>query len=427
MTRMPISIRIDLASAFLFMLLICTASVVHAEEEKRFIRIYWDDSIFLTKDHAWFGYSPRTRRDAAFYQRPHFDCAGLRAFCVDWEIDEDTFEVREPVERTLQLKAYNIRLLDARFRYPFAIILRADTFDFEARTLSIVHEDGFEEEFTDGVIAPYETDLPTHEQRHAMLDLHVQFHMHGPRVGYFKIGEAVRGKEALQFWQELLGLHPQRECDEFNCGIVVAASKSGDPAIAYCAVKNTRLGIGFPFECITVAFQKDADWYVLSEDAPYDWEGHGLGMDIFCEKNTTLTLPGIASNLIDVFRDERTNIGLQVSREADGLIVLAGKKTAGDSKFFKGYYEKVYALFNIYMSKDSDAEFIERDENVVEYEKSVMVVGVYNLLISAEPSPHGRDYRDVGTTSLNEDVVWVQNQIKRIMSLAVGDCGVTEM
>jgi hypothetical protein len=120
----------------------------------------------------------------------------------------------------------------------------------------------------------------------------------------------------------------------------------------------------------------------------------------------------------------KTNIDLIASKKSDEQYVLSGKHVGKNSKFFHNYFEKAFAFYTVSAGK-----------NVATGKRTLTIEGLYNLLISAEPSPDAKDYRDFGTPSEGEShLAWFQGQVlsiveKKVMS-KVGShiaCGVIDV
>jgi hypothetical protein len=82
-----------------------------------------------------------------------------------------------------------------------------------------------------------------------------------------------------------------------------------------------------------------------------------------------------------------------------------------NSRFVSGYYDKSYASYKV--SKGAD---------------DIEVSGLFNLLISAEPSPNGVDYRDIGKgASGQSDLDWFQAQVIDILKKGLSENGKREV
>ncbi|TGS71701.1 hypothetical protein EN844_01575 [Mesorhizobium sp. M3A.F.Ca.ET.201.01.1.1] len=203
---------------------------------------------------------------------------------------------------------------------------------------------------------------------------------------------AVGGKVALETWRRLVGRLPKREClsDGDYCSVVVNASRDKLPALAYCEIANAPAGLGFPFKCQTVAYATEGRWFVRSFSSPEQIDG-GAASGAYCQFASDKTNDEIAELLVSALKNGATNIQTTIAKRSNGESVVSGKKIAEDSKFFSGYYEKAFAVYTISRYKNDDGN------------EKVSISGIFNLLISAEPSLDGKLYRDFGVASNDPD------------------------
>jgi hypothetical protein len=224
---------------------------------------------------------------------------------------------------------------------------------------------------------------------------------------FTEVETTIGGVEALALWRQLLGRKPtNQECDEDYCAVVVSASRRGDEAIAYCLINGSKkLGLAIPFNCQVVAFKRQKLWYIYSYDGPEGCDGCGAAEGASCAFTTSASIDKIEEEFISAMKIGKTNITLIEDRRAKGVIVLAGKNVATNSKFFSGYYDNSFAKYSISESKDGN-------------HRSINIDGLCNLLISAEPVSGGNDYHEIGHAKNSDgmsDVEWFQNQVLTIV------------
>jgi hypothetical protein len=218
------------------------------------------------------------------------------------------------------------------------------------------------------------------------------------------------GEYALHLWKSLVGKFPDRTCDQADdyCSVVVNAKRDGNDALAYCTIANSRVGLGYPFNCSAVAFKKATDWYIYSLNGPEQCDGCGATSGASCDIETELSPAEVEPLFLKAMKLGKTNIDLvEISKNSDS-IDLAGKKIATDSKFYAGYYEKSSANYQIYSTSNGDPDPEAR-------RKFIVVAGIFVMLISAEPSKSAQDYREIG------EIKWFQDQVLKIIKEQVGD------
>ncbi|MBR0799071.1 hypothetical protein JQ615_27155 [Bradyrhizobium jicamae] len=223
---------------------------------------------------------------------------------------------------------------------------------------------------------------------------------------YAAASSALGGPYALSLWQSLLNRRPTRECLQTGqyCSVVVKGSIDDREAMAYCAIQNSSIGAGIPFNCEIVAYKyRDRDpWYVLSYDGPRQCDGCGAAAGASCTLDTKLPLEKIVASFVAAMKDGRTNLQLNELKKTASKITLVGRNEATVSKFYAGYYDKSYASY-VVESNDDDGR------------RYVTIEGLFNLLISVAPSSQGKDYREFGRGKGDADLEWFQGQVLDIV------------
>ncbi|MEH2492470.1 hypothetical protein [Bradyrhizobium sp. AZCC 2230] len=245
------------------------------------------------------------------------------------------------------------------------------------------------------------TELPEHT---VVLGHESQSHVFAPA------DQAIGGMDALEFWKEQVGKRPNRQCLEVQdfCSVVVHGDRKGSEAYAYCSIMNSPIGLGFPFNCNVVAYEEKGGWYVLSYDTPQIREG-GAAFGADCEFETKMSLDDVLANFQSIMKNGITNIDLKEFSRKKQEVSVAGKNLATPSKFFAGYYDNAYAVYTV---KVAEADPYHK--------RSVSIGGLFNLLISVEPSDRSKDYRDIGDGNSDSDLEWFQNQVLAIIKHDLG-------
>lgn len=217
--------------------------------------------------------------------------------------------------------------------------------------------------------------------------------------------ETIGGEYALGLWKGQIGKRPQRICDEVGdyCAVVLPAKYDHKAAIAYCAIMNSAIGLGTPFYCNVVAYKQGQRWWIFSYGSPEQCDGCGAGGGASCSFFTAVGKEKVVLAVVAALKDGRTNIELKsISESADGTITLAGRNVAVPSKFYSGYYDKSYAVYKVSSSPSKGGAVYTVD-------------GLFNLLISVEPSKKGIDYREIGKSSEDDDLFWFQEQVHDVL------------
>jgi hypothetical protein len=311
--------------------------------------------------------------------------------------------------RTKPAKKDDVYGVGLKFKNPIAVLpehsLKSEAEESEA-------DDWGERAKNAGYLArrpPFTLEVLSEASIAAVTEVHSTLGNAGESHAFSPVDETVGGDYALNLWRTLVGKAPTRNCftESDFCSVVVRAEHGDREAIAYCAIMNTEIGLGLPFNCSVVAFNGGAKWFVFSYDSPEQCDGCGAGSGVSCSVKGDDTIDQIASLLISAVKAGRTNLELKpIKRTSDGLTLL-GKNTATNSRFVSGYYDKSYASYTV--SKGADG---------------IEVSGLFNLLISAEPSPNGVDYRDIGKgASGQSDLDWFQAQVIDILKKGLSENG----
>ena len=326
---------------------------------------------------------------------PLIDCAFLDMKTKCWKIKPAT--------------KYDVYGVGLKFKNPIAVLPRHSLEE-------PVVDDWAERLKSPGYLArrpPFALEVLSEASVAAITEVHDTLGNAGESHAFSPVDETIGGDYALNLWRSFIGKAPARNCfagGDF-CSVIVPAEYGDRDAIAYCAIMNTEIGLGLPFNCSVVAFNGDTKWFVFSYDSPEQCEGCGAGSGASCSVKGDDTIDQIASLLVSAVKAGRTNLDLKpIKRTSDGL-TLAGKNTATNSKFVSGYYDKSYATYTI--TKGADG---------------ISVDGLFNLLISAEPSPNGVDYRDIGKgASGQSDLDWFQAQVIDILKKGLSENGKREV
>ena len=224
-------------------------------------------------------------------------------------------------------------------------------------------------------------------------------------VGFSAVSTTVNGDAALAFWRSMVGQMPKRECRETNnyCAVILSATQNGRPALVYCGVANTKIGIGLPFNCRFVAFQGKQSWYVLSYLGPSWCDGCGASSGAYCTLQSNVKLNDAAKIFAVVVKSSKMNLSLSMEN-VRGEVRLTGKNTAINSQFFDGYFDRSFAVYNMSARNRDDGK------------REIVIEGLFNLLISAEPSQEAKYYRDIDANA--DDVLgnlgWLQEEVSKI-------------
>lgn len=390
------------------------------------IIIRWDETELLVTNeaaHLQEHDSPAMNRFASFAE----ECAFLdkKATCVSFK-----------TTRSLEWENYGV---DLYFLRPIAIIpiTWSEVKKREERDAANAEEDP-EDSWSEKARNPeyvkklrdYEVPEPTEASLSDMVETYGDLGWESSQEDVFaRADEAIGGLAALKTWKGLLGRAPKRLClsDLDYCSVVVSATYGGFEALAYCEVMNSPIGLGLPFKCQTVAYLREGNWYVRSFSGPEQTEG-GAVSGAYCTFVTDKTNDEMAALLAKALKDGITNIELKPIKQPNGDVILSGKKIAVDSRIYQGYYEKAFAVYTI--SRDLSAE-----DDVVK----TSISGLFNLLISAEPSQNAALYRDFGlattvdlTTSLipnrqeaddqsyESDLQWFQSVVLDVINNGMG-------
>ena len=247
-----------------------------------------------------------------------------------------------------------------------------------------------------------------------ILNTHVNLDKNGSNTYRFgPVTDVANGEYVLETWKMLAGMKPTRDCLERDdyCSVVTKALVNGRDALAYCAVMNSQDGLGLPFNCAAVAYEDGGRWYVFSADGPAAdqdcKDGCGETSDEECTIPSpgSLTLEQVATAVTRAFKEAKTNIKLNVYKKNDNLIIIKGRNVKSDSQFFVGYYDLSEAIYKIRRepTDDTSAGGI------------ITVDGIFNLVISAEPSDKSNDYRNFSSGKEDSAFIWFQKQILRIL------------
>jgi hypothetical protein len=255
-------------------------------------------------------------------------------------------------------------------------------------------------------------------------------------VAYTNVQTAIGGTYALNNWKRLVGRTPRpatyvsfgkygENCvgiGQFYCGAVVDSKWNDSDSISYCSILSTSIGLSTPFNCIVIAVKRGQDWFIVSYNSTRGCHGCGAGDVTQCDIETTKSVTEVAAVLTAVMGSEKTNIQLHPQQPSnENRVFLAGKNIATESQFFAGYYDESYAFFDVAGSGGG-----------------IVIQGIFNLLISADPSPDSKSYRDIGNEKQGErditDLEWLNKMIfailKKKLSEKIGghvDCTVTQM
>ncbi len=235
----------------------------------------------------------------------------------------------------------------------------------------------------------------------------------GPLLGtefeahaFAQVSETMGGNYVLDIWKSLLGKKPTREClaDDY-CAIVVDGSFADRDALVYCQIMNSKIGLGIPFNCETVAYKYKAQdqWFVRSYDGPEQCDGCGAAEGASCSLPTQATIETVADILVKALKAGRTNIQLTQLKKSKHSIELIGQNEGTVSKFYANYYDKSYASYSVSRSEDDQTQ--------------VQISGLFNLLISVSPTAGGKNYREIGSGkgASDPDIVWFQGEVLDIV------------
>jgi hypothetical protein len=241
-------------------------------------------------------------------------------------------------------------------------------------------------------------------------------------TAYFEVSDVIGGTEAVAGWKSLIGRLPQRqECDNvFPCSVVLSGRLGNWEVIAYCSIMKSNVGVGTPYNCSVPVIVSGDKVYVLSYAGPEQCEC-GAVAGASCSAVSEINLEEAVATFVAEMKVAKTNIDMVAIKRSDDEYTLSGRHVGRNSNFFLNYFEKAYAYYKISVGKDGRTG-----------KRNITVEGLYNLLISAEPSPDSKDYRDFGSPRPGESyLAWFQEQIldiirKRVMSKIGGhvDCDV---
>ncbi|TAZ53244.1 hypothetical protein [Rhizobium ruizarguesonis] len=279
---------------------------------------------------------------------------------------------------------------------------KKDALRFEA------YKDGGLDQAEIAKLPPYNTPRFS-EQEISRLSRRAEIGRLNEHLVFSKASFTLGGDYALSIWKKMLGKLPSRTCaPDDDCTVVVNATADGDPAFAHCRILNTPVGLGLPFNCSLLAYNKHGDWYVYAYAGPEICEcGGGAGAS--CSVETTQSLESVSDLVRDSLLKGKTNINTSVWKKSTSRIAFAGKNIAVSSKFYRGYFDKSYAAYQV--------ERREGDAHVIE------VSGLFNLLISASPTLDGNEYREFGSANDMSPIVWFQGQVLNIIKTALSKIG----
>lgn len=306
-----------------------------------------------------------------------------------------------------------------KFKDPIAIFISNDSNSYQ-HSFDLTPDNEHKNSLIVKKLKKYKPTIPSDKKilesvyEHSTLGLATESHVYAP------VSKAIGGDVYLKLWKSLINITPKnnRKCVTV-CSVVLNAEFDGKEAIAYCAIFNSNIGLGIPFQCTPVAYNKNGEWWILSYDSPELCGGCGASGGVFCHITTNKSQSELVSTLIDGIKKSKMNISLKITNRTKriGDVELSGKNIAVNSQFFDGYYDLSYARYNISpLDNDTPQTFI--------------IDGYFNLVISSEQSPDTKDYRDISNIGKNgekSDELWFQGKILEIIKSIIQPISVKEV
>lgn len=306
-----------------------------------------------------------------------------------------------------------------QFKDPVAIFISNDSNSYQ-HNFDLTPDNEHKNSLIVKKLKKYKPTTPSNKEilksvyKHPTLGLATESHVYAP------VSKAIGGVEYLKLWRSLINITPTNahKCVTV-CSVVLNAELNGKEAIAYCAIFNSNIGLGIPFQCTPVAYNKNGEWWILSYDSPELCGGCGASGGVFCHITTNKSQSELVSILIDGIKKSKMNISLKITDRIKriGDVELSGKNIAVNSQFFDGYYDLSYARYNI-SPLDNDTP------------QTFMIDGYFNLVISSEQSPDTKDYRDISNIGKNgeeSDELWFQGKILEIIKSIIQPISVKDV
>ena len=224
---------------------------------------------------------------------------------------------------------------------------------------------------------------------------------------YTPVDKTIGGDVAISTWQDLKQFKPNKDClvDDF-CTVVLPAQWGKSEAIAQCEIMNSKIGLGLPFNCNIVAVKRE-QWYVFSYDSPVQCDGCGAAEGASCYFETNISLENFVNAFQKAMKNGMTSIDMKIIKQSkQSGITLAGRNEATESKFFAGYFDRSYAIYNVTETAAEDGR-----------PRTINLSGIFNLLISSEPTVNSVNYREFGTDKRGDttNLEWFQERVLDIV------------
>ncbi|MER9546635.1 hypothetical protein NKI72_32190 [Mesorhizobium sp. M0437] len=134
---------------------------------------------------------------------------------------------------------------------------------------------------------------------------------------------------------------------------------------------------------------------------PENCGGCGAGSEGECDFVTTDDFDAMSAKISASIANSKLQMKLKIVKRQSDRLVLAGSTDAVDSKFFKGYYDRSSASFLVWKLDDQPNGYT--------------IYSRMNVLVSAEPSKIGKNYRDLGIMEGDENLAWFHKELTKIL------------